>query len=87
METNLEKQYKPYMNIGPGAFIKEELEANGLTDRDLIKRFNNSEQLALDILNDRKPINSEIADVLGEMFGQSAEYWLNLNHLYQNYKQ
>jgi len=74
---------KPFMNIGPGFFIREELEARGWTQSDLAKVLGVSSKHLSQIMTDKQAITLDVAKLLGTVFGQSPQYWLNL---YVNYK-
>lgn len=74
---------KPFMNIGPGFFIKEELAERGWTQADLAEVLGISLKHLNQMIMGTKAITIEMATLLGGVFGQSPHYWLNL---YTNYK-
>lgn len=74
---------KPFMNIGPGFFIKEELDERGWTQEDLAEILGVSSKHLSQIINNKQPITIDTAKLLHKVFGQSPLYWLNL---YTNYR-
>jgi HTH-type transcriptional regulator/antitoxin HigA len=62
----------------PGAFIQEELEARGWSQRDLAEVLGRPLQAVNAIINGRKQITPRTARELEAAFGTSAEFWLNL---------
>ncbi|HML76156.1 MAG TPA: ImmA/IrrE family metallo-endopeptidase [Anaerohalosphaeraceae bacterium] len=75
-------KYKPFINIGPGFMIEEELESRGWSKGDLATITGiNSAQIS-QIIHDKRPITLDTAKLLGKAFGQSTQYWFNL---YTNY--
>jgi HTH-type transcriptional regulator/antitoxin HigA len=69
----------------PGIFIKEELDARGWTQEDLVQILGRSSyaRLISEVINAKRSITPETAAALGEAFGTGAEYWLNLQTAYQ----
>lgn len=67
----------------PGVFIKEELEARGWTQEDLVDILGRDSKLVSDIVNAKRSITPETAAALGEAFGTGGEYWMNLQTSYQ----
>jgi len=67
----------------PGEFLREELEARGWSQQDLAAIIGKSENLVSLILNGKRSVTPETAVALGDAFGTSAEYWMNLETIYQ----
>src|SRR5207249_11322864 len=67
----------------PGAFIREELEARGWSQRDLAEVLGRPFQAVNAIVNGRKQITPRTARELEAAFGSSAAFWLNLEMAYQ----
>ena len=67
----------------PGGFVKEELESRGWTQNDLAEILEKSGRFVSDIINGKNTITPATAVNLGQAFGVSAEYWLNLESAYQ----
>ena len=66
----------------PGAYIKEEMEARGWSQRDLAFILGISEQMVNPILNGKRGISPEMAKMLGEAFDVPAEFFANLQQAY-----
>ncbi|MDZ7727479.1 MAG: HigA family addiction module antitoxin [Dehalococcoidia bacterium] len=70
--------------IHPGEFLAEELEARGLTQKELARRMNRSPQVINQIVRGKKAITAETAIAPEQaMPGLSARYWLNLQTDYE----
>lgn len=67
----------------PGEFIREELEARGWSQRDLAYILGVSEQAVNLIVSGKRGISPEMAKALGQAFGVSAEYFVNLQRAYE----
>jgi HTH-type transcriptional regulator/antitoxin HigA len=83
METNMDKEIKPFINIGPGHVIKEDLEALNWTQWDLAEIIGMSEKTVSKILNNKTLITFETARLLSKAFGQSTRFWMNLDAKYR----
>ncbi|MCK4252062.1 helix-turn-helix domain-containing protein [candidate division WOR-3 bacterium] len=77
------KKYKPYFNIGPGPFIKEELEARNWRREDLAEIMGISSKLVNKLIKNKHVINIEVARLLSKTFGQSPQFWLKLDTNYR----
>ncbi|MBF0458750.1 MAG: HigA family addiction module antidote protein [Nitrospirae bacterium] len=67
----------------PGEFIKEELEARGWSSADLAEIVGCHPSMIDEIITGKISINYETAEALGEAFGTSAQYWMNLESAYK----
>ena len=67
----------------PGEFIKEELEARGWSQAELAEIMGRQPTVITDLILGKRAVNPEIATELGEAFGTSAQYWMNLESSYQ----
>jgi HTH-type transcriptional regulator / antitoxin HigA len=76
-------EIKPALNIGPGTFIKEELEARGWRQEDLAEIVELSSKHINELIKNKKPITIETARLLSSAFGQSPQYWINLDTNYR----
>ena len=76
-------ELKPYVNIGPGDMIKDELEALGWTQEDLAGVMGMSLKAVNEILNNKSAITVETARLLARALGTSPELWLNLDTAYR----
>ena len=77
------KQLKPFMNIPPGDFIREELESRDWKQEDLAKIVDLSPKHVSRIITGADSISQDVAARLASAFGQSAEYWMNLETQYR----
>ena len=76
------KKPKPFINIPVGEFIKDELEFRGWNQEDLAIIMETSLKTVNQIINGKQGVTVNTAIKLGEIFGQSPEYWLNLYNKY-----
>ncbi len=74
---------KPFMNIGPGEAIREELEIRNWQQGDLAEVLGMSKKFVNELIMGKKPITVETARLLSKAFGQSPEYWLNFDIMYR----
>lgn len=74
---------KPFMNIGPGEFIKEELEFRHWSQEDLADVLSVSLKTVNHLINHKQSITLDMARLLGKAFGQSPQYWINLDANYR----
>lgn len=77
------KDRKPAEVFMPGEFIKEELEARQWSQVELAEIIDRQPSVITELILGKRAINPEIARALGEAFGTSAQYWLNLESTYQ----
>src|SRR5690242_12492202 len=66
----------------PGAFIAEELEARGWTQRDLAFVLGVTTQTINPIINGKRGIGPDMAKALGQAFDVPAEFFINLQAAY-----
>lgn len=64
--------------IHPGEYIREALEDLGLTQAALAKSLGISAMRVSHLVREKRPVTAELALRLGQAFGQSPQYWLNL---------
>jgi len=69
--------------FGPGYFIKEQLEHRDWTQDDLAEITGLSPKHINKILQDKQTLSLEIAQLLGEIFSTTAQYWMNLDNSYR----
>ena len=72
--------------VPPGEIIREELEARGWSQEKLAAEMGRPYQALNAIINGHKKITADTAIDLGDAFGTSAVYWMNLEAAYQLYK-
>jgi addiction module HigA family antidote len=69
--------------IHPGEHLAEELEALGMSASELARRIKVPANRITEILNGQRSITGDTALRLAHFFGTSAEFWLNLQGLYE----
>src|SRR5271157_4309574 len=69
--------------IHPGEHLAEELEELGLSAAELARKINVPTNRVTQILNGTRSITGDTALRLAHFFGTSAEFWLNLQSLYE----
>jgi addiction module HigA family antidote len=69
--------------IHPGEHLAEELNALEMSAAELARQLNVPTNRITEILNGRRGITGDTALRLGHFFGTSAEFWLNLQGLYE----
>lgn len=70
------------MAIPPGEILAEELEARGMTQRELAEEMGRPPQVINEIVKGKKAITAETALQLEEALGPSAEFWMGLQTTY-----
>ena len=69
--------------IPPGELLEEELEARGISQRDLARQAGRPAQAINEIIRGKKRITPETALDLERVLGTPASFWLNLESNYQ----
>jgi antitoxin HigA-1 len=65
--------------VHPGELLREStLPALDLTKTEVARRLGISRQTLYDILDEKQPVTPSMALRLGKLFGNSPEFWLNL---------
>lgn len=82
MTTSLSKVSSD-LPIPPGEVLAEEIEARGMTQRELAARIGRPVQVVNEIVKAKKAITPETAIELGNVFGISAGFWINLESEYR----
>ena len=74
----------PDVAIAPGEYLAEEIEARGITQKELAKRMRRPLNAINEIINGKKTITAETALQLEEVMPEiPARFWLNLETDYQ----
>jgi antitoxin HigA-1 len=68
--------------IHPGEHLAEELQALGMSAAELARKICVPTNRITQILNGTRSITGDTALRLGHFFGTSAQFWLNLQSLY-----
>jgi HTH-type transcriptional regulator/antitoxin HigA len=69
--------------IPPGEILEEELEAQGMTQKELAARLSRPAQVINEIIRGKKAITAETAIGLGKVLGIDAQFWMNLESNYR----
>ncbi len=69
--------------IHPGEHLAEELRELGMSAAELARNLNVPTNRVTGILNGQRAITGDTALRLAHFFGTSAEFWLNLQSLYE----
>src|ERR1700687_3811926 len=69
--------------VHPGEHLAEELKALGMSAAELARTLNEPTNRITGILNGQRAITGDTALRLAHFFGTSAEFWLNLQSLYE----
>lgn len=74
----------PDIAIYPGEYLAEEIEARGISQKELAKRMKRPLNAVNEIINGKKAITAETALQLEEVMPEiPARFWLNLETDYQ----
>lgn len=74
---------EPLPLIHPGEFLHEILEEAGLSQAAFARAVGLSPMRISHVVKGSRPITGELALLFGRAFGQSPEYWMNLQHQYE----
>jgi addiction module HigA family antidote len=69
--------------IHPGEHLAEELKTLGMSAAELARKIDVPTNRVTQILNGQRAITGDTALRLAHFFGTSAEFWLNLQNLYE----
>jgi antitoxin HigA-1 len=69
--------------IHPGETLREDLQALGMSAAELARQINVPVNRVTEIMNGQRAITGDTALRLAHFFGTSAEFWLNLQKLYE----
>src|SRR5882757_8281881 len=69
--------------VHPGEHLAEELEALEMSAAELARQLQVPTNRITEILNGRRAITGDTALRLAHFFGTTAEFWLNLQSLYE----
>lgn len=64
--------------IHPGEMIKDEIEARGVTQKELAQKMGVAYSVFNEILNGKRPVTTEYALMLEAILGTKASIWLGL---------
>lgn len=64
--------------VHPGEFLKEALDELGASQAEFARAIGVSPMRISHVVNGTRPVTAELALLFGRAFGQSPQYWLNL---------
>ena len=76
-------EYNDKIAFHPGYYLKEIVEASGLTQADFARRMDTTPKNLSILLKGEQAISLDMAMKLSRMLGTSVEYWLNLQKNYE----
>ena len=68
--------------VHPGEFLKEMLEDLGTSQAEFARTVGVSSMRISHVVKGARPVTAELALLFGRAFGQSPQYWLNLQASY-----
>ncbi len=68
--------------VHPGASLRDELEAAGASARQFARHLGVPPNAVTGIINEKRSISAQMAVRLGQAFGTTPEYWMNLQAIY-----
>jgi addiction module HigA family antidote len=68
--------------VHPGEFLKEMLEDLGTSQAEFACTIGVSSMRISHVVKGARPVTAELAPLFGRAFGQSPQYWLNLQAAY-----
>lgn len=73
----------PRTPIHPGIILQDEIEELGLSVRDLATRLEVPANRLYQIVAGKRNVTADTALRLAQFFGTSAEFWMNLQSIYE----
>ena len=73
---------KAVQAVHPGEFLLEILDENGLLQAQFARMIGVSPMRVSHVAKGTRPVTAELALLFGRAFGQSPQYWLNLQSAY-----
>lgn len=83
MDKQIINEYRPDYAVTPGEVLSHELELRGMTQQELSKRTGLTPKHIVSIVKAKSAITPSTAIMFERALGMPAEYWLNLESLYQ----
>jgi addiction module HigA family antidote len=83
MRSKKQEDFMPIIAIHPGEHLAEELNELGMSASELARKLDVPPNRITAILNGQRAITGDTALRLAHFFGTSAQFWLNLQSLYE----
>ena len=77
-------EYNDKVAFHPGYYIDELLDESGLTKEDFAIKLDISPEDLSMLIRGERGLSVDVAMKLSEMFGSSADYWLNLQNAFDS---
>ncbi len=74
--------FKPNYAVHPGVFLREEMAALKISQKELANRISVNKTIINEVINGKRRISGELAVKLEKAIFSTANYWLNLQALY-----
>ena len=71
------------MPISPGEVLQEEVEARGMSQKELAARIGRPPQVINEIIRAKKAVTPDTAIGLGKVLGMDPQYWVRLETDYR----
>jgi addiction module HigA family antidote len=68
--------------IHPGEFLREILEEQGMSQAEFARAIGMAPMRISHVVKGSRPVTAELALLFGQAFGQTPQYWLNLQSTY-----
>jgi antitoxin HigA-1 len=68
--------------IHPGEYLKEMLDELNISQADFARSTGLSTMRISHVIRGHRPVTAEMALIFGKAFGQTPQYWLNLQAIY-----
>lgn len=75
-------EYRDTIAFHPGYYIKEIVEESGLSQEEFAKRLDTTPKTLSVLINGGQRLTADLALKLSRMLGTSAQYWLNLQSIF-----
>ena len=69
-------------SVHPGVFLKEILDELGMSQAEFARTIGLSPMRVSHIIKGTRPVTAEMALLFGKAFGQTPQYWINLQAAY-----
>lgn len=80
--SRVRRMREPLPLIHPGRFLSEALEDVQLSQAQFARAVGVSAMRISHVVKGKRPVTAELALLFGKAFGQSPDYWLNLQRQY-----
>lgn len=68
--------------VHPGGFLKEILDELGISQAEFARAIGLSAMRISHVVKGKRPVTAEMALLFGKAFGQTPQYWINLQAAY-----